>query len=545
MIWQYRLSLAVLLVCTPLLFAQSNYKETFNVNDDVIVEVNTSHTIVVFETWNKDIVEVEAFVDGKGLSDKEKKEIFDNWSFNVLGNSKKIEITSNDGSLWNGIESLGTLKSLEALGEIESLKAIKNVKLGSLLEGLEGLEGLNFNISVPDVPEFRDFPHWPFSKDDVNVKRDNEHTGTHNFNNKNLSFDSGKYKKDKQGYVDKLNRKYDTNVSVREVDTWLEKVDQWSEGFEKVMEKWGEDFGTEFETNFGPEFEEKMEKWGEDFGAKMEVWGENFGKEMEEWGESLGEDIEKWAEKFEKDAEKWAEDLEDNGKFDTKITKNKNGKTKSISINGDYEGDLFEKNKRAKKTIIIRMPKRTKTNVNVRYGKLKMASAYNLRATLKYSELTANSIDGEGTLINASYAPVSINTWNDGALQLVHVDDCRINNVKEINLEANSSNVNINDLSKNALLSGSFGHLYISSIADDFEAVDIVLENTDATIGLPKSSYSFYYNGKKSALTSPASIEITSKNHNNEHSVLRGYHKSNTSNRSLSINATYSNVTIE
>ena len=534
--WQYRLSMTVLLLCTPLLFAQSNYKETFEVNDDVIVEVNTSHTNVVFETWNKDIVEVEAFVDGKGLSNKEKKEIFDNWSFNVIGNSNKVEITSNDGSLWNGIESLGSLKSLGELGDLESLAALKNLELGSLLEGIEGF---NFNISVPDVPEFRDFPGWPFSKDDVSVKNDDEYSGTYNFNHKDLTFDSGKYEKDKKEYVAKLNRKYNSNVSVKEVDTWLEDVEQWSKSFEKVMEKWGEDFGMKFEQKFGPEFEEKMEKWGEEFGVKMEVWGEKFEKEMEKWGESFGKDIEKWAEQFEKDAEKWAEN------FETNVTKDKDGKTKSIFVKGEHESDLFEKNKRAKKTIIIRMPKKAKTNVNVRYGKLKMANAYNIRATLKYSELTANSIDGAETLINASYAPVSINNWNDGVLQLVHVDDCKINNVKEINLEANSSNVNINDLYKNALLSGSFGNLFINSIADDFEAVDIVLENTDATVGLPDSSFSFYYNGKKSKFTSPASIEITSKNKNNDHSVVRGYHKSNTSNRSLSINATYSNVIVQ
>ena len=55
-----------------------------------MVSVNTSHTNVVFETWNKDIVQVEAFIDDESLSAKEKEEIFKNWDLDVLGNSKRL-----------------------------------------------------------------------------------------------------------------------------------------------------------------------------------------------------------------------------------------------------------------------------------------------------------------------------------------------------------------------------------------------------------------------------------------------------------------------
>ena len=72
-------ALSYLLVVTAVgaTLAQNNYKESFRVGDDVLVSVNTTHTNVVFETWNKDVVEVEAFVESEDLSAAEKQEIFE------------------------------------------------------------------------------------------------------------------------------------------------------------------------------------------------------------------------------------------------------------------------------------------------------------------------------------------------------------------------------------------------------------------------------------------------------------------------------------
>jgi len=357
------------------------------------------------------------------------------------------------------------------------------------------------------------------------------------------------YKKNKQAYVDKLNKKYDSNASVKEVDQWLDEVDAWSANIEDVMEKWGEDFGKKFEMQFGPEFEKKMEKWGEEFGKEMEKWGEEFGekfgKEMEEWGEAFGKDMEKWGEAFGKDMEKWAEQMEKEGhNYSKKVTTDEHG-NKSVIIQGDGKGLFRESAVKAKKTIIIRLPKGAKTDINVRHGEVKMADAYNMKATLNYAKLTANSVDGGETLINAAYAPVYVNNWTQGALDLKYVDDCKLNQVERINVEANSSNVNINLLSKDAFLSGSFGSLFINKISDDFGSIDIILENTDATLSLPASAFNFYYSGKKSRFTAPSAIQITTRNKSDSRSLLKGYCKSDDSNRSLTINASYSNISLQ
>jgi len=510
-----RLVLAVTLLFSSALFAQKSYKESFKVNSDVLVSVNTSQVNVVFETWDKNAVEVEAYVNGD-LSEKERKEIFDEWDFDVLGNSNKVVITSNATSAWKGLGSLSKLEALEELGNMPILEKLKDFDFGDM----------NFNIDVPDIPEMEDFPNWPFTKEGPNSIFGGDSMNFKFDNKSHISFDTDEYEKDKQGYVNKLNKKYDTNISVRQVDGWLEDLEEWSDGFSETMEKWGENFGKEWEMKFGPEWEAKMEAWGENLEKEMEVWGEKFGKEMEAWGEEFGKGIEEWAEQFAEDAEEWADKYDEDG--DGNI----------IIKDGKHKG-----NSRANKTIIIRMPKGTKTEINVRHGEVKMADATNLKATLNYAQFTANSIDGGETLINAAYAPVRVNNWVQGTLFVNYVDICFLNSVEDINLEANSSDVSINLLRDSAILSGSFGNLLIGSVSEGFETLDISLENTDANIKIPKTAFSFYFNGKKSKIDSPSSLQLTESN-NRDRALLKGYNLSKGSSKSITINSSYSNITL-
>ena len=528
---------AVCVLCVGITNAQSTYKESFSVNDDATVQVNTSHTNVVFETWNKDKVEVEAFVEGENLSEKEKQEIFDSWKFDVLGNSKKVVITSNEGSLWGGFETMGSLHSLDNLGDLVNM---------SSLEALNGLEGLgdlgdiftaDWKIEVPEFPEMQNMPNWPYSDMKPSIKSGDGFTN-YNFNNNGAyTFDRSKYEKSKQSYVDELNRKYGTNVTVKETDRWLKNLDSWSKDFEVRMEKWGENFGKSFEMNFGPDFEKRMEKWGEDFGEKI-------GKKMEVWGENFGKDMENWGQQFEKDAEEWAKQFEESNYSKEEII-DENGNRTTI-IRSDNRNPLFNKkpNKKAKKTIIIRMPKNTKTDINVRHGEIKMADVTNVRATLNYAALTANSIDGGKTLINASYAPIEVNYWGNGVLAVQYVDNCKLNSVENINLNANSSNVIINELKNEAYIKGFIGSLFINKISSKFTSIDIVLDDTNATLELPSSDYTFYFNGRKSTLQYPRSLQA---NHKKEYGrvLVKGFNKSENSPRALTINSNYSNVIIK
>ena len=50
------------------------YSEEFNVDDDVIVNINTSYTDLEFDTWNKNKVVVEAILVLDGASEEQAEE---------------------------------------------------------------------------------------------------------------------------------------------------------------------------------------------------------------------------------------------------------------------------------------------------------------------------------------------------------------------------------------------------------------------------------------------------------------------------------------
>ena len=84
------------------------FKETFNVNSDVELSVNTVNTDVVFDTWNKDVVEVTATMEIEGLTAEEAQKYFDKWSFEAIGNSAKVKVSTKGGNdifVFNGVRT--------------------------------------------------------------------------------------------------------------------------------------------------------------------------------------------------------------------------------------------------------------------------------------------------------------------------------------------------------------------------------------------------------------------------------------------------------
>ncbi|MFK5981943.1 MAG: hypothetical protein QM499_03430 [Flavobacteriaceae bacterium] len=457
----FRNSFVIMLLLTSAIFyGQSESVETFNASEDMTVEVNSAYTNIIFKTWNKNKVEITAFIDDDSLTEAEKQEYFDAWKFNVLGNSKKVVITSNSSSM----------STYDYANNFDDIN-INMDFLGPLLESIE----------VPDMSNMTGIIMESVGK---------------------IDFDYEAFQENEEEYMKEFEQQMESNFGPE---------------FEAKMEAWGEQFGKDMEKNFGPEFEAKMEAWGEKFGEDMEAWGENFARQFDE----NSEELEAHTKELEIMAEKMGKEHE--------------------AMNAKYH-----QLQKVKKTIIIKMPKNTKTDVNVRHGELKMANAYNLKATLNYSPFIAGNIDGGLTLINAAYAPVIVNNWNQGSIHVNYVEECSIKNVQSINLEAISSNVLIGFIEKSAILSGSIGELKINKISDSFSNLDIVLENTDAVINLPNSSYSFYYNGKKTRLEIPTSANLQlNKTVNGDRILQKGYHLSNTPDKNINIRALYSSVVVQ
>lgn len=471
LVYSHKISAVMLLLCAPYIFAQEKYSESFKASDDMVVTVNTSHTNVIFETWNKDKVEVEAYVEDENLSEEEKKKIFDSWNFSVMGNSNQVIISSNSGNAWRGMDDMA---HQSVMPQMDFLGPLMNEMLLPM-------------ISEMNIPAL-------------------EHIGQ-------IQFDYEAFEKDEEAYLKKFEAQMD---------------EKFGKDFEKDMEAWGENFAKQWEQKFENELGPEMEK-------RMEAWGETFGKNMEAWGETIGKDMEKWAEQFEQQME------EGNGTFTKKVITTPNG-SKTYLFKGNNAKP--SKNTKANKYIIIKMPKNSKTEINVRHGEIKMADVTNVKATLNYSPFTANSIDGRETSINASYSPVIINNWKYGTLVVQFVQNCTLANVESINLQANSSDVAIGNIEKEAILSGSFGALQIDKVSTNFDTLNIFLENTDATVKLPATAFSFQFNGKKSTLQYPKSLQATqSKNY--DRVLVRGFNTNKNSGNSLTINATYSNIKLQ
>lgn len=542
---------------------QEKLSERYNVSKDVEIEVDTRYADVIFETWNKDEVSIEAYVEGEGAENAAQS-----WDLNVSGNSNKVRISSKGGYSDAKVYDMNDLSDMNInldLGEIigQSLSVVEPVMnglIGPLLEGLSGTplpddfyremskakfdhaayrkEGRAYlkrwekEMDKSFGPEFeRKMEKW-----EKEVERKSEDwsdrlvqkTGIPRWPFKsggNMTFNSDEYEKDKKGYVAKLNRKYDTNVSVRQVDKWLDDVDAWGEDFGKQMENWGENFG------------KSMEAWGDSF-------GDSFGKSMESWGESFGKDMEAWGENFGKNMEQWAKENE--GKWEEKHSSDSNGNRSShYSMSWDSNSSSPRKsNRNVKRIIKIKMPKKAELDLNVRYGKVKMADAYNPKAIISHGSLAANTIDGGNTSIDVSYSPVAITNWNGGALKTSHVKDCVIEIAKDIAITSNASNVKINLLNGSGMITGSFGRLSIPKISDDFGSLTIVLENSEIALRLPSAAFNFNYTGDHNNFIIPKQLETKTMT-NGATRMVNGFHKSRNTGNVITINAKYSGVALQ
>ena len=100
------------------------YSETFKVGGEAVLELNTSNADIEFDTWNKNQVSVEAVVEIEGLTPQEAENYFRDHEVKIIGNSKKIEVSTGGGYNWNVATAIN-------------------------------LEGLN--IDIPEIPKIEPF----------------------------------------------------------------------------------------------------------------------------------------------------------------------------------------------------------------------------------------------------------------------------------------------------------------------------------------------------------------------------------------------------
>lgn len=474
-------------------FAQSKLEkasQSVKANKDVTINLNTNYTNIIIDTWGKDVIEIEAYMESDELSKDALKPYFDNWHVAIEGSGDYVSINSDASNhSWAQVPGFFNDESAEALRTLEL--ELANIPI---VEGL--IESIGFS-DMPKMPKLPKLPKLPKGMTDTN-------------------FDYEKYQKEGEVYLEKWSKEYESKYG----DEYAKKMEAWAKEWESSDEM--------------KDFEKRMEAWGEKFGKEF---GEKFGKDMEAWGEAYGRRMELQAKRLEARAN--AEAHRQNRMHEKE--KHLEERQKYIEERAHYrsERDPYRQlHLKVKKTIIIKMPKKANLKMNVRHGELKVTSViYNTKADLSYTTLIADSIDGSQTSINASYSPVTITNWNMGELKLNFVDKAAITNVDRLVLSSNSSNIKINTLQKNAIIDGSFGDLIIKNIADTFSNLNVVLENSEAVVYLPKTDYNLQYKGKQSRLKHP-------KNNSNQNTS--SFSTGNlTSDKTIVINAKFSDVIMQ
>ncbi len=451
-----------LLTVNPIL-AQQKLDEKFNVKEDVVINLNTSHTNVVFETWNKDVVAVEAHVEGEGLTKTQREYVNDHWQVTATGNSEDITIISNTAKNVQNPNSNSVTVNLQ--GNLLDLQM-----LGPMITGM--LEPLLQNIAQNPIP---------------NEMKNNMG---------DLDFDYASYQKNG----------------------------------EKYMKKW--------ESNL-------REKFGDDFEVVMEEWGKRMEKDAIRFSENLDSEMQLWAQQFERDMQQWSYQFEQ--QMGTLVSQN------VVTGNNSPRGYMYEvkdpnttsKKVGVRKLLKIRIPKTAQLKLNIRHGEVTLAdNAINLRASLSHTKLAANTIDGKDTRIKASYSPVIVKNWNRGVLIVDYVKNCRIENAKDIRLKTNSSNVYIQNLNTNGLISGNFGSITIANMSSDFSSLNLSLQNSDLKLVLPKSGFNFTYLGSRNLIELPSSLDWQ-RTHNFGTESITGFNKTRNTNKSITINAEYSDLKLQ
>lgn len=309
------------------------------------------------------------------------------------------------------------------------------------------------------------------------------------------------------------------------------------EAYKKDGEQYLEKWKTEFDKDFNEDYQKKMEEWGKQIELKHK---EMAGKHQE------------MAVKIEEAAVKRQEKLEEAQDRLMEVREEALAKRKEATDSSEDRPNIFfysdkgdNRNYKIKKTIKIKLPKSTKIKMNVRHGEVKLAeNTHNMNATLSYATLLAATIDGDGTFINASYSPVSVQKWNYGRLKADYSDKVNINEVGSLTLSATFSDITIEKLLRKAFIKNDFGPLRINTISNNFTDLDLQVQNAELICNLPTTAYDLVVNSTDSDVEYPSALTLD--NTKNGYSTLyKGYNINSGSGKSIIITSKFSDLTLQ
>ncbi|WP_190809322.1 hypothetical protein [Flagellimonas sp. S3867] len=462
------------------------YKETFNVDKETVLNIDTSHADIEFETWDKDQVEIIATVELEGATEEEAKTYFERDVVKILGNSKEIQIKTvgNSFSVFSG-----------DMLEHDFDFVVPDVSfVAPLME----------NMVIPELPEMPEMPEMP----EIMVIPEMPPLPPI----PHINFDYDSYKKDGDKYLKQWKKEFDKNFDKK----YHKRFEEWSKKMEKM---------TEEREGQREKLLEERERMREEARALR--------------NEARAQRDELRAERDELRGERNRERVR---LRENRVFRLQSGDDSNIFY---FSSDGEHKKYKVKKHIKIKMPKSVKLKMNVRHGEVKLAAnTKNIKASLSYASLLASTIDGDRTDIRASYSPVVVQKWNYGQLKADYSDHIDLKEVGELTLNSVSSNVTIDRLMDKVYIINSLGDLRINSVSDNFSNVDITVENGELDFVIPTTAFSIYVKETSSDISFPEVMTIeSSKNYGTN--VHKGFHINDKTNKSVNINSKYSEVVLK
>lgn len=173
------------------------YKESFTVNPDAVLNIDTSHADIEFETWNKNQVEITAVIELEGATQEEGERYFENDVVTIVGNSREIEINTKNGnrSFLNGDWDFNY--NFEVVPDISFVEPLfEDLKIPELPE----------IFVIPDLPPMPPIPQ--------------------------IHFDYDAFKKNGDEYLERWKKEFDENFD----EQYKERLKAWSNSVKEKAE---------------------------------------------------------------------------------------------------------------------------------------------------------------------------------------------------------------------------------------------------------------------------------------------------------------------
>ena len=481
----YKNSITLIALCfLGILNAQKfdkKYSESFKVNKDVEISINASNTDINVSTWNKNEVQIDAFIEIEGLSKEEAEKYFKNWNFEALGNKRKVKITSknnnsihtnNDFIYFNDNWVMPEINIPDLDSIAENVFIFPNDNYYQMFSGLDSINNNNIFIDFDKMDFDFDFDFEIESLNDLEKNMEKE--GKYSF----------EYHNDEDHIVIKSKEEWEKFKKSKKYKELKKKLGNSKDRIKIALEN----SKHQIKNIDKKKLKESLEK------AKIQI--KNIDKEQIRIG------LEK------------AKEVIRNMNF--------NFNSDDITING--------KKVKIKKRLEIKVPKEATFNLNTNHCKVKLPNTV-ASGNIKYGTFDVNNLNGGKLTIN--YSPVKINNLNDCTLFINNVTDAKIASVTNTTLSNNSSGVKIVKINENVNLSDEFGELLINSFNPNFGEFVLNVSHTDATLNFGNVHTAFKYNVNRVKLENKRA-DLKGKTTNNK-----------SSNNNVIVNGEFSSVVIK